>query len=505
MTGYVPEAAAGMFARSKELFDSLARMLLDPATDQVTHGDLEEQVQERGRELLRQLYQDQLDLRAAREERRREVAGADGVRRTRVEKGRRRQLITVFGPVTVTRMAYRAPGAANLYPADAVLNLPAEAHSHGIRRLAAVEAVRGSFGDAAAAIERSTGVKAGKRQVEALARAAAVDADAFYADRRPGPSGDGVLLVMQYDGKGIVMRPEALREATAKAARTAARKLATRLSPGEKNGRKRMAELGCVYDATPAARTAADVIARPAQGPDPGGPRKAGPAVTGKWLTGSVTRDIPQVIRMGFSEAERRDPAHARTWVVLVDGNKQQIEAIAAEAGRRGVKVAILIDFIHVLEYCWRAAWSFFEPGDPDAEAWVAGQARKILEGRSGQVAAAIRRRATTYGYSAAEREGADACANYLTAKKPCLDYATALKSGWPIATGIIEGACRHIVKDRMDLTGARWGLAGAEAILTLRALVSNGDFDEYWRYHAGQELHRVHRARYRKDHELAA
>jgi hypothetical protein len=506
MTGYVPEAAAGMFDRSVELFESLVGVLRDPATDQVSHGDLEEQVQGRGRELLRQLYQDQLDLRAAREERRQEVAGADGVERTRVEKGRQRQLITVFGPVTVTRMAYRAPGAASLHPADAVLNLPVEAHSHGIRRRAAIEAVRGSFGDAAAAIERSTGVKAGKRQVESLARAAAVDVEAFYADRRPGPSGDDVLLVMQFDGKGIVMRPEALREATAKAARTAARKLAARLSPGEKNGRKRMAELGAVYDAMPAARTAADIIARPAKGPGPPGePRKAGPVVTGKWLTGSVTRDIPQVIKMGFSEAERRDPAHARTWVVLVDGNKQQIEAIGAEAGHRGVKVTVLIDFIHVLEYCWRAAWSFFEPGDPDAEAWVAGQARKILEGRSGQAAAAIRRRATTYGYSAAEREGADACANYLSAKKPCLDYATALKSGWPIATGIIEGACRHIVKDRMDLTGARWGLAGAEAILTLRALVSNGDFDEYWPYHLDQEFQRVHRARYRKDHELAA
>jgi hypothetical protein len=505
MTGYVPEAAAGMFDRSVELSESLMGVLRDPATDQVSHGDLEEQVRGRGRELLRQLYQDQLDLRAAREERRQEVAAADGVERTRVEKGRQRQLITVFGPVTVTRMAYRAPGAASLHPADAVLNLPAEAHSHGIRRQAAIEAVRGSFGDAAAAIERSTGVKAGKRQVESLARAAAVDVEAFYADRRPGPSSDDVLLVMQFDGKGIVMRPEALREATAKAARAAARKLATRLSPGEKNGRKRMAELGAVYDAMPAVRAATGIIARPATGPDPGEPRKTGPVVTGKWLTGSVTRDIPQVIKMGFSEAERRDPAHARTWVVLVDGNKQQIEAIGAEAGHRSVKVTVLIDFIHVLEYCWRAAWTFFEPGDPDAEAWVASQARKILEGRSGQVAAAIRRHATTYGYSAAEREGADACANYLTAKKPCLDYATALKSGWPIATGIIEGACRHIVKDRMDLTGARWGLAGAEAILTLRALVSNGDFDEYWHYHLNQELHRVHRARYRKDHELAA
>jgi hypothetical protein len=118
----------------------------------------------------------------------------------------------------------------------------------------------------------------------------------------------------------------------------------------------------------------------------------------------------------------------------------------------------------------------------------------KILEGKAAQVAAGIRRRATTFGYSPAEPEGADAYAGYLTAKKPYLDYATALAKGWPIATGVIEGACRHLVKDRMDITGARWGPDGAEAILKLRALIANGDFEPYWRFHLRQEHKRIHR-----------
>ena len=142
-------------------------------------------------------------------------------------------------------------------------------------------------------------------------------------------------------------------------------------------------------------------------------------------------------------------------------------------------------DFVHVLDL-WKAAWSFFDKGDPDAESWVSEQAVEILRGKAAQVAAGIRRRATTFGYSPAEREGADTdtCACYLTAKNQYLDYATALAEGWPIASGVIEGACRHLVKDRMDITGARWGLDGAEAILKLRALISNGEFDQYWRYH---------------------
>ena len=129
----------------------------------------------------------------------------------------------------------------------------------------------------------------------------------------------------------------------------------------------------------------------------------------------------------------------------------------------------------------WKAAWSFFDKGEPAAEEWVADQARKILRGKSAQVAAGIRRRATTYGYSPAERAGADDCARYLDNKKDYLGYATALEKGWPIATGVIEGAARWLVKDRMDITGARWGLEGAEAILKLRALIASGDFGAYW------------------------
>ena len=152
------------------------------------HAELEEQLQARGRELLRRLHQDHLDLLAAREQRRDDVAGADGIARTRAERGHGRPLATVFGQVTVTRIAYRAPGAGNVHPLDAALNLPEEKQSHGLRKLAAAESARGSFEDAAAAITRAAGVKTGKRQVEELARWAAADVDAFYASpqARPG-------------------------------------------------------------------------------------------------------------------------------------------------------------------------------------------------------------------------------------------------------------------------------------------------------------------------------
>jgi hypothetical protein len=503
MSEYAQQTAEA-FAQARAHYEEAERWLASQEAAALTHAELEDRLGARGRVLLRLLFQAQLDLRAAREQRREGVTGADGIARTRAEKGHARPLATVFGQVTVTRMAYRAPGAPSVHPADAELNLPEEKQSHGLRRMVAVESARGSHEDAAAAITRATGVRIGKRQVEEMARRAATDVDAFYADRRPGPSPDDVVLAMQFDGKGVVMLPGALRPATARAAKEGRRKLATRLSPGEKNGRKRMAELAAVYDCEPAPRTPADIITPPGkQKPRPTRPPR--PKAAGKWLTASVTDDIPAVIAAAFDEAERRDPGHCRTWVALADGNRQQIETIEAEATRRGVTVTIVCDFVHVIEYLWKAAWSFFEPGDVGAEEWVADRATKILEGKATDVAAGIRRRATTYGYKGKEREGADTCAAYLTAKAPYLDYATALAKGWPIATGVIEGACRYIVADRLGITGARWGLEGAEAILKLRAVIANGDFDRYWRYHLRGEHERVHHARYRESLVLAA
>lgn len=141
--------------------------------------------------------------------------------------------------------------------------------------------------------------------------------------------------------------------------------------------------------------------------------------------------------------------------------------------------------------------WCFFAEGDAAAEVWVRHRALAVLEGKATDVAAGIRRRATTAGLAKAKRKKAEDCARYLINKAAYLDYPAALAAGWPIATGVIEGTCRYLVADRMDITGARWSIKGAEAVLKLRALRCNGDFDDYWRFHLDQERRRVHEARY--------
>ena len=198
-----------------------------------------------------------------------------------------------------------------------------------------------------------------------------------------------------------------------------------------------------------------------------------------------------------FDEATRRDPGHKRAWVALVDGNRHQIDRIRTEARARKATVPVVVDFIHVLEYRWAAAWCCYAEGDRAAEDWVRQHADRILHGHAGIAAAAIRRKATKHALGLGQRKNADRCARYLMTNKPHLDDPTALTRGWPIATGVIEGACRYLVKDRMDITGARWGLPGAEAVLKLRALTANGDFGAYWAFHLTQEQQRVHNTRY--------
>jgi hypothetical protein len=490
MSEYVAEAG---FARSREAFAEAEEWLAGPEAAGLGHAALEEGLAARGREIQRRLLQDYLSGRAAAEPRLARVAGPDGICRTRVEPGHDRPLASIFGPVVVSRIAYRAPGTAAVHPADEQLSLPPGKHSHGLAKMTAAAAAAGSLAAACAQVTERTGCKLGTRQAQELVRQAACDFAGFYAARPRPAAGAGEVLVLSCDAKGIRVRPGELRpEMARKAARSAPRQDG-RLSQGEVRTHRRMAETGAVYVITPVPRTAAGIA-----GP---GPRAEGPRARHKWLTASIAGDAAAVIAATFAEADRRDPAHQRRRIALADGNTGQIRRIQAQAAARGITVTIICDLIHVTEHLWDAAWCFYPRASPGAGSWVRARTAEILDGGpagAAAVAAALRQAAA--GLGKARARTAARTAAYLKAKAPYLDYPRALAAGWPIATGVIEGACRYLVKDRMDITGARWGVQTAEAILQLRALTANGDFDAYWAWHLQQEHQRNHPA-----HALAA
>jgi hypothetical protein len=510
MTPYDTHATADPFAYSLSAFETLIRTLSGGDASTWTHAELEEHLEKAGRDLLRLLLQDHLDLRAAREEKQVRagagpvVVGPEGRVRPWREPGHQRWLATVFGIVRVTRVAHRGPGACNVHPADTALSLPVGRHSTGLRRLAVTEAVRGSFDQAHDAIGRRCGNVLGKRRLEELVVAAAVDIDGFYQARIPVPCSREMPLVVQVDGKGVVMRPEALREATRRAAEKAVVGHRGRLAPGEKPNRKRMATVACIFDTRPAPRRPHDVI-HPPGGRSGERPARPGPKAENKWCTASLVRSPEQVIADAFDQAQARDPKHLRPWVVLVDGARHQLDLIAAETARRGVTVHTLLDFVHVAEYTWAAAHAFHKPGTSEAEAWAADHLTAVLAGQAARTAEEMTAQAVEEHLPAARRDAVDACHRYLTGHLDQLHYDTALNNGWPIATGAVEGACRHLIADRLDITGARWGLPGAEAVLRLRAVVANGDLEPYWRFHTRQEHARIYPDAYPQQFALTA
>ncbi|THJ25743.1 ISKra4 family transposase, partial [Candidatus Frankia alpina] len=325
---------AAVLAAARTAYSSLEAPTVGEALAGASLDALEDPVNTKSRAMLRLLVHVGLDVVSARETQAATApVGAGGLARTRAEKEHQRSLVSRFGPVTVSRLANRsaAPGAPNVHLLDADWNLPAGVHAQPLLREITHEATRGSFDDAVAAVEHATGQKVGKRQAVELARTA-VDVEAFYETFAMAPAGR--TLVIQCEGKGSVMRPDGLRPATRKAATEKKNRLDTRLLPGGKSNRKRMAELTVVHDATVVPSSVDDIIPsrRLLKAQAAGVAPAAADGPTAKWMTASVDDGIPAVIGAALDEAERRDPHHQRTWVVLVDSNNTYLDGIRVQA-----------------------------------------------------------------------------------------------------------------------------------------------------------------------------
>jgi len=381
-------------------------------------------------------------------------------------------------------MACRHGHQENLYPADARSVLPRDPYSMGMRALTAFHLASAGYGQAQEIIADRTGVRIGHAQLAGIAKDLAAWTGDFYEERsrdaeeEEHPASD--VIMMQGDGKGIAMRPEHRKNKGKE--------------DGTRPGIKKMAEIVAVADFTPAVREPEDIAAPPAR-------RKAhpGPEARDKWVSASVTESIEDMIAAASGEADRRDPERVRQRVFLVDGNKQQLAAIESCAAERGLKVPVLIDYIHVAGYIGKAA-AALHPGDPVlAGQWADGQLLRVLHGRAKAVAATLASVAAKTRANPRKRHldltGMDKAVTYLTNNHMHMKYDKALANGWPVATGLIEGSCRFVIEDRFGITGARWSPEGAEDILKIRAVVVNGDLPDYMRYY---------KQRYRDEHHLA-
>jgi len=285
------------------------------------------------------------------------------------------------------------------------------------------------------------------------------------------------MLVAAVDGKGIPMVKPGGAQPTA------------RLAKGQKANKKRMATVATVFTRAPWVRTPQQVIeslfptSRPASGAAPPPPRPENKRVWASLLKGKTA-----VIEEVAEEMDRRDPARSMTRLALTDGER----ALQIRVDQK-LKATLILDLMHVLEKLWKAAYVFHAEGCLQADLWVLDRTLRILYGEVGQVVKGIRQSITKRGLSGPKRNTLNAVANYLYRNRSRMRYDEYLANGWPIASGPVEGACKNLIKDRMERSGMRWTEQMAEAIVQLRAIYLSGDFDHYWQFHIDQDQRRLY------------
>jgi len=329
----LPCPVADPFAVADDAYATITKFLHSEEARRVKHSDLERQLEAMGRELMRKLLQAHLDLRQPGEAREpvRDAAGAT-LTPTPVHT---RSLETIFGTVEVARTGYRGGGTPSLHPLDGALNLPQEKYSLEVRRRVAIEAAKGAFDEGIKTLERYSGAHVPKRQFEELVMRAAQDFEAFYEERQRGAHADaetGPILVLTVDGKGVVMRPEDLREATQRAAAARAKSFTARLGAGRRLHAKRMASVAAIYTVAPWVRTPEEILPATLPQKEPTRPRPEHKRV---WA--SLAQAPEAVIKEMFAEASRRDPKRQKRWVALVDGNLPQIDHLQQLAEERNI------------------------------------------------------------------------------------------------------------------------------------------------------------------------
>jgi hypothetical protein len=338
--------------------------------------------------------------------------------------------------------------------------------------------VQNPFWESVQTIAELTGVSVSKRSLEEILPDAAQDFDAFYRQRSFQPA-TGSLLVASVDGKGIPMvKPVGVQP-----------KL--RLTKGQKANKKRMATVATVFTRAPWVRTPQQVIEslfpadRRSRDETPTPPHPENKRVWASLLKGKTA-----VIQEVAEEMDRRDPSRSLTRLALTDGERALQIRVEGK-----LNVTLILDLMHVLEKLWKAAYVFHAEGSLEADLWVLDRALRILFGEVGQVVKGIRQSITKRELSGAKRKTLEGVADYLYRNRARMRYNEYLAHGWPIASGPVEGACRNLIKDRMERSGMRWTEPMAEALVQLRAIYLSGDFDRYWDFHIEQDQRRLYPA----------
>jgi hypothetical protein len=380
---------------------------------------------------------------------------------------------SIFGKLHFERAYFYTPGQPGECPLDAALNLPKRCYSDLLMESAEVLAVDNAYDKGLEVMGRLLGLNLSEAAVETGVAEDSRLVKAFYRQTEPFPvAEEGSLLVAQADGKGV---PMVSHETADKARR----------GKGDKKTRKKEAIATTVYTIAPYRRTPQEVVDALFKKERPSAER---PAPCHKQIFASLEGKEVAIQRLA-KWVTRREGQHIRERVALTDGSEPlQKHMLAKLPG-----FTLVLDIIHVDEHLWKAGTALYGETDPKRAEWVEAQLLDILSSRTEQVIQRLEDKASTMRKSSQASKVLRQVANYLRRNLPYMDYANYLQRGWPIGTGVIEGVCRHLVKDRMELSGMRWTVVGAGALLALRAVNENGDWDRFHEFRRGQRLERLY------------
>jgi hypothetical protein len=419
-----------------------------------------------------------------------EVTTPEGDTARRLPERHDRRYVSIFGELTIPRVVYgtREGQKIEWVPLDERLGLPEGDFSYVLEDWGQRFCLKESFAEAGQSLEMLLGLRLGTRALEQMNRAVASYAPSFQdALETPPACEEGPLMVVTADGKGVPMRrPEEGEDGP---------KPHHRRGPGEKANKKRMACVGAVYSIEPFVRKAEDIIDEVLR--DKKAKERPRPRHKHVWaeLTREVEDEPPVTAKDGLfchliGELTARNLGHDRPLICLMDGERALWDA---EAVYFPEAVGVL-DLFHVLERLWAVAHCFHKEGSDEAKEFVEQRLRDLLQGRVGYVISGLRRRLKAEKLSGPRREVVRSAVEYLENNKAHMRYDEYLAAGYPIGSGVAEGACRHLVKDRMEQTGMRWTMEGAQAMLHVRALYLNDQWEEFLEHRVEQEQTRLYK-----------
>lgn len=421
--------------------------------------------------------------------------------------------VSIFGEITIGRAGYAHPDGGLVYPMDAQLNLPEHQYSYLLLKWLQSASAEQDFRKA---VNRFNEIFDFSFFPELPQRQGLPIADAvepFYAQvEAPHPETEGSHIALSADCKGVRIlkseRPEPSQEEAFPK---------PRLGKGEKPGIKKDAVATADFSFYPAARTAQEIVKgllnqyTPAEKKqarlDRGQRRQHGLPSPREPINKHVFATLDgkaAAFQHMLQHVQMRDPTGSKPLIALFDGDPALENTLKDQLTKSGLQdrlEATILDLTHVSEYLWEVGTALFGEKGPERVGWVEEKLYALLEGKVGYIIGGLRQRCTKNKdrFTQPQAKVLEKAITYFVNHQHMMHYHTYLSKGYPISTGVIEGTCGSLVKDRMEQSGMRWSLAGAQAILKQRAVVKNGDWNDFWNFYIDTERDRLYPTVYKR------